>query len=155
MVNISLGVVVAAIVWLFSAIDVEATAEIVTGPLLLIGLGLGGLASQLGSVTVSAVPDSQSPEVGGLQNTASQQAEVDEQTTQAIVDAIEQARVVGLRRHARAARAVRASRIVLHESDPYGAARGTAIGCNGGFSAPEEVPRAVGIRSRSPGGIPP
>ena len=71
-VNISLGVVVAAIVWLFSAIDVEATAEIVTGPLLLIGLGLGlgGLASQLGSVTVSAVPDSQSPEVGGLQNTA-------------------------------------------------------------------------------------
>ena len=150
--------VVVGIVLLFSAIDVEATAEIVTGPLLLIGLGLGGLASQLGSVTVSAVPDSQSPEVGGLQNTASQfgaslgtalagsvliaaltasfltgidqnpavpdevvaqanvrlsaggefisdaqlesalqQAGVDEQTTQAIVDANEQARVDGLR----------------------------------------------------------
>ena len=67
------GVVTVGIVVLFSAIDVEATAKIVTGPLLLIGLGLGGLASRkLGSVTVSAVPDSQSPEVGGLQNTASQ-----------------------------------------------------------------------------------
>jgi MFS family permease len=71
-VNLSLGVVFVGIVWLFAAIDVEASAEIVTGPLLLIGLGLGGLASQLGAVTVSAVPDSQSPEVGGLQNTASQ-----------------------------------------------------------------------------------
>jgi uncharacterized BrkB/YihY/UPF0761 family membrane protein len=58
-VNLSLGVVVVGIVLLFAAIDVEATAQIVTGPLLLIGLGLGGLASQLGSVTVSAVPDSQ------------------------------------------------------------------------------------------------
>ena len=33
---------------------------------------MGGLASQLGAVTVSAVPDEQSPEVGGLQNTATQ-----------------------------------------------------------------------------------
>ena len=49
-----------------------ASAEIVTVPLLLIGLGMGGLASQLGSVTVSAVPDELSPEVGGLQNTATQ-----------------------------------------------------------------------------------
>ena len=40
--------------------------------MLLIGLGMGGLASQLGAVTVSAVPDEQSPEVGGLQNTATQ-----------------------------------------------------------------------------------
>ena len=38
--------------------------------MLLMGLGLGALASQLGAVTVSAVPDSQSAEVGGLQNTA-------------------------------------------------------------------------------------
>jgi hypothetical protein len=37
-----------------------------------IGLGLGALASQLGSVTVSAAPEELSPEVGGLQNTASQ-----------------------------------------------------------------------------------
>jgi EmrB/QacA subfamily drug resistance transporter len=71
-VNVSLVVVVLGLVWLFTAMDVEATAAIVTGPLLLIGLGFGGLASQLGAVTVSAVPDDQSPEVGGLQNTASQ-----------------------------------------------------------------------------------
>jgi MFS family permease len=38
-------------------------------PLLLAGLGIGTLASQLGAVTVSSVPDSQSGEVGGLQNT--------------------------------------------------------------------------------------
>ena len=45
-------------------------ARIVTVPLLLAGLGIGALASQLGAVTVSAVPDELSPEVGGLQNTA-------------------------------------------------------------------------------------
>ena len=38
-------------------------------PMLLIGLGIGALASQLGAVTVSAVPDDESPEVGGVQNT--------------------------------------------------------------------------------------
>ena len=54
---------------LLAAIDVDAGAEIVTVPLLLVGLGLGALASQLGAVTVSAVPDEQSSEVGGLQNT--------------------------------------------------------------------------------------
>jgi hypothetical protein len=37
--------------------------------MLLAGLGVGALASQLGSVTVSSVPDQQSGEVGGLQNT--------------------------------------------------------------------------------------
>jgi MFS family permease len=58
------------IVWLFASIDVHAGAGIVTVPLLLAGFGIGALASQLGSVTVSAVPDDQSPEVGGLQNTA-------------------------------------------------------------------------------------
>src|SRR5207344_2486764 len=31
--------------------------------------GIGALASQLGSVTVSSVPDEQSGEVGGVQNT--------------------------------------------------------------------------------------
>ena len=60
----------AGLVSLFMTIDVDAGAEIVTVPLLLAGLGIGALASQLGSVTVSAVPDEQSPEVGGLQNTA-------------------------------------------------------------------------------------
>ena len=42
---------------------------IVIVPMLLIGAGIGMLASQLGSVTVSSVPDDKSPEVGGLQNT--------------------------------------------------------------------------------------
>jgi predicted MFS family arabinose efflux permease len=46
-----------------------ADAGIVTIPMLLLGLGIGALASQLGAITVSAVPDSLSPEVGGLQNT--------------------------------------------------------------------------------------
>jgi MFS family permease len=41
-------------------------------PLLIIGLGIGALASQLGAVTVSAVPEEKSSEVGGLQNTATQ-----------------------------------------------------------------------------------
>ncbi|MET8749713.1 MFS transporter [Streptomyces sp. NPDC004667] len=53
---------------LMGALDADAGAEIVTIPLLLIGLGMGALASQLGSVTVSAVPDEQSAEVGGVQN---------------------------------------------------------------------------------------
>ena len=64
--------VLVGIVALISAMDVGASASIVTVPLLVIGFGLGGLASQLGAVTVSSVPDEQSPEVGGLQNTASQ-----------------------------------------------------------------------------------
>ena len=50
--------------------EAGAGPEIVTVPLLLAGLGIGALASQLGSVTVSAVPDDESDEVGGLQNTA-------------------------------------------------------------------------------------
>jgi EmrB/QacA subfamily drug resistance transporter len=71
-VELGLVAAIVGIVVLFTAMDVSASAEIVTGPLLLIGLGMGALASQLGSVTVSAVSDDQSPEVGGLQNTASQ-----------------------------------------------------------------------------------
>jgi EmrB/QacA subfamily drug resistance transporter len=58
------------IVILLAGMDVNADAKIVTVPLLLAGLGIGALASQLGAVTVSAVPDELSPEVGGLQNTA-------------------------------------------------------------------------------------
>src|SRR5215207_2556405 len=38
-------------------------------PLSVAGLGVGALASQLGAVTVSSVPDEASGEVGGLQNT--------------------------------------------------------------------------------------
>ncbi len=57
------------IVVLVAALDVGAGPEVITWPMLLAGLGVGALASQLGSVTVSAVPDEQSAEVGGLQNT--------------------------------------------------------------------------------------
>lgn len=57
------------IVIMVALLDLGAGPEIVTWPMLLAGLGVGALASQLGSVTVSAVPDEQSGEVGGLQNT--------------------------------------------------------------------------------------
>ena len=59
----------AGLVVLVAALEAGAGPEIVTWPLLLAGLGMGALASQLGSVTVSSVPDEQSGEVGGLQNT--------------------------------------------------------------------------------------
>jgi len=58
------------IVSLAVALDENATAKVVTVPLLLAGLGMGALASQLGSVTVSAVSDELSADAGGLQNTA-------------------------------------------------------------------------------------
>ncbi|MGH1562990.1 MFS transporter [Mumia sp. DW29H23] len=58
------------IVTLVLALDVGTGPEVVTLPLLLAGLGVGALASQLGAVTVSALPDEKSAEVGGLQNTA-------------------------------------------------------------------------------------
>jgi MFS family permease len=59
----------AGTVVLLGALDEDAGPEIVFVPMLLIGLGIGALASQLGAVTVSAVPDDESPEVGGVQNT--------------------------------------------------------------------------------------
>lgn len=54
---------------LIGALQFGAGPEIVTVPLLLLGTGIGTLSSQLGSVTVSSVPDERSGEVGGLQNT--------------------------------------------------------------------------------------
>ncbi|HEY1316557.1 MAG TPA: MFS transporter [Gaiella sp.] len=54
---------------LLALLDADSGPEVVFVPMLLIGLGIGALASQLGAVTVSAVPDDQSPEVGGVQNT--------------------------------------------------------------------------------------
>ena len=59
----------AGTVVLLAALDKDSGPEVVFVPMLLIGLGIGALASQLGSVTVSAVPDDESPEVGGIQNT--------------------------------------------------------------------------------------
>jgi MFS family permease len=59
----------AALVIMVAALDAGVGPEIVTWPMLLAGLGIGALASQLGSVTVSSVADEKSSEVGGLQNT--------------------------------------------------------------------------------------
>ena len=68
-VRVGILLILLGMLVLLAAIDVDAGAEIVTVPLLLVGLGLGALASQLGAVTVSAVSDEKSSEVGGVQNT--------------------------------------------------------------------------------------
>jgi MFS family permease len=59
----------AALAVMLALLDISAGPEIVTWPMLLAGLGIGALASQLGAVTVSSVPDERTGEVGGLQNT--------------------------------------------------------------------------------------
>ncbi|MFB0838640.1 MFS transporter [Arthrobacter sp. E44] len=69
-VRMGLMLMIVGILILTAGLDPGANAGIVAVPMLLMGLGLGAMASQLGAVTVSAVPDSQSAEVGGLQNTA-------------------------------------------------------------------------------------
>jgi MFS family permease len=69
-VRLALVAMLAGTLVLLAGIDEQASADVVAVPLLLLGLGIGALASQLGAVTVSAVADAQAPEVGGLQNTA-------------------------------------------------------------------------------------
>jgi MFS family permease len=68
--RLGLVAMAAGVTVLVAALDVSAGAEVTTLPLLLVGLGVGALASQLASVTVSSLPDERSGEVGGLQNTA-------------------------------------------------------------------------------------
>ena len=68
-VRIGFLALLAGILSLLGTLDLGTGPEVVTGPLLLAGLGIGALSSQLGAVTVSAVPDEQSGEVGGIQNT--------------------------------------------------------------------------------------
>jgi MFS family permease len=68
-VRIGFGLLAAGTIILVAALDAGAGPEVVTWPLLLAGLGVGSLASQLGSVTVSSMPTSKSGEVGGVQNT--------------------------------------------------------------------------------------
>jgi MFS family permease len=68
-VRVGFLALLAGILSLLGALDLGTGPEVVTGPLLLAGLGIGALSSQLGAVTVSAVPDEQSGEVGGIQNT--------------------------------------------------------------------------------------
>ena len=67
--RIGILLILAGIIVLVGGIDIDADAGVVLWPMLLIGFGIGALASQLGAVTVSAVPDDQAAEVGGLQNT--------------------------------------------------------------------------------------
>ncbi|MFE7223844.1 MFS transporter [Nocardioides sp. NPDC057577] len=68
-VRVGFAALFAGNVSLLVSLEAGVGPEVVTWPMLLAGLGVGALASQLGSVTVSAVPDEQSSEVGGLQNT--------------------------------------------------------------------------------------
>jgi MFS family permease len=68
-VRVGFAALFAGVVIMIALLEVGAGPEIVTWPMLLAGLGIGALASQLGAVTVSSVPDEQSGEVGGLQNT--------------------------------------------------------------------------------------
>jgi hypothetical protein len=69
-VRVGLLCMIIGIGFLVAGMDPEADAAVVTIPMVLMGLGLGALASQLGAVTVSAVSEDQAAEVGGLQNTA-------------------------------------------------------------------------------------
>jgi MFS family permease len=68
-VRLGFGSLLAGIVLLIAALEIGVGPEIVTWPMLLAGAGIGALASQLGSVTVSAVRDEEVTEVGGVQNT--------------------------------------------------------------------------------------
>ena len=70
MVQAGILLMLGGILLLISGIKIDANAGVVMLPMILIGLGIGSLASQLGNVAVSAVPTSESGEVGGLQNTA-------------------------------------------------------------------------------------
>jgi hypothetical protein len=67
--RLGFGAVTIGILTLVTKIDLSSGAEIVLVPMVFVGLGIGALASQLGALTVSAVSDSASAEVGGLQNT--------------------------------------------------------------------------------------
>jgi len=69
-VRVGLLFMSAGIALLLSGIDLAAGASVVAVPMVLMGVGIGSLASQLGAVTVSSVPTEESSEVGGLQNTA-------------------------------------------------------------------------------------
>jgi hypothetical protein len=69
-VRVGILLMLAGIVVLLSGVSLDSDAAVVSVPMLLVGLGIGALSSQLGAVTVSAVPTEESGEVGGLQNTA-------------------------------------------------------------------------------------
>jgi hypothetical protein len=68
-VQLGMGALVVSMVSLLAALEVGVGPEVVTVPLLIAGLGVGAIASQLGAITVGAVPDERTGEVGGIQNT--------------------------------------------------------------------------------------
>jgi len=67
--RIGLLLQLSGIVVFMVSLERGAGAGIITWPMLLGGLGMGALASQLSAVTVSSAPDERSGEVGALQNT--------------------------------------------------------------------------------------
>ena len=67
-VQVGLLSLLAGTLVLLGGLEADSGPEIVFVPMLLVGLGIGALASQLGA-SPSAVPDEDSPEVGGIQNT--------------------------------------------------------------------------------------
>lgn len=69
-VRLGLLSMMAGTLLLMGGMDPGADARVVMIPMLFLGLGLGALSSQLGAVTLAALPDSRSAEVGGVQNTA-------------------------------------------------------------------------------------
>ena len=71
-VRVGVLALIAGVIVLIASLQEGADASIVFVPMLIVGAGIGALASQLGAVTVSAVPMDKSSEVGGLQNTATQ-----------------------------------------------------------------------------------
>jgi MFS family permease len=68
-VRLGFGAILVGTLVLVAGLNPGANAGIVLIPMALVGIGIGAIASQLGAITVSAVPDSESAEVGGLQNT--------------------------------------------------------------------------------------
>ena len=70
-VRVGVLLMLAGLVVLLGGIDLDAEPVVVLIPMLLMGLGIGCLASQLGGVTVSAVAPEETGEVGGIQNTFS------------------------------------------------------------------------------------
>lgn len=70
-VRIGVFLMLVGLLSLLSGIELDASVAVVSIPMLLMGFGMGALASQLGAVTVSALPTERSGEVGGLQNTSS------------------------------------------------------------------------------------
>lgn len=69
-VRVGIVLMLCGILILRSGIDLDASAAIVAVPMICMGLGVGTLASQLGTLAVSSVSDESSGDVGGLQNTA-------------------------------------------------------------------------------------